>query len=97
MVFHTFHLRFKPETTPDQIERIVSTIRGFEGHVPGLLEVHIGANFSKHGNGFTHGAAMKFTDRAALDAYNAPSPLHGELLTFAGPLVDGVQEADFDA
>ncbi len=96
MVFHTFHLRFKTDTTPDQIEAILTTIRGFQGQVPGLLETHIGANFSKHSNGFTHGATMKFTDRASLDAYLAPSPLHGELLARAAPLVDALQEVDFE-
>ena len=97
MVFHTFHLRFRPDTTPDQIESIIATIRGFQGHVPGLLETHIGPNFSRHSNGFTYGAAMKFTDRASLEAYLAPSPLHSELLARAVPLMAAIQEVDFEA
>ena len=96
MVIHTFHLRFKPEATPDQIERALSEIRGFEGHVPGLLEASIGHNFSRRSNGFTIGAAMKFTDRAALETYDS-SPLHRQLLAWLGPLIEAAQEADFQA
>ena len=95
MIIHTFHLRFKPQITPDQVERVLTDVRAFQGQVPGLLETYIGHNFARLSNGFTVGASMKFTDRAALEAY-LPSPIHQQLLAWLGPLIDAAQEADFE-
>ncbi len=96
MVIHTFQLRFKPQVTPEQIDRALTEIRGFQGHVPGLLETHIGLNFSGRSRGFTFGAAMKFTDRIALETYDI-SPLHQQLLAWLVPLIEAAQDVDFEA
>ena len=96
MIVHTFHIRPRASAEPAQIERFLAEVRGFQGHVPGLLETYVGHNLSEHANGFTVGAAMKFTDKAALDAYIV-SPIHKQLLGWAGPMIEAVQEVDFEA
>lgn len=94
MVLHTFHLRWKPEATSAHKQRALRQILAFQGHVPGLLETYAGENFSSRSDGRDLGAVMKFTNRAALDAY-AISPLHGELLTWLIPLVEAT-DVDFE-
>ena len=74
MVIPTFHIRFKPEAAPAQVDSTIDAIRGFQGTVPGLLETSIGHNFSPRSNGFHVGAAMKFESRATLEP-TTPAPL----------------------
>ena len=90
MIVHMFGLRWKPEATDEDRRRALAQIRAFQGEVPGLLETVIGDNVSARGQGYTTGAMMRFTDQAALDAYQV-SALHGALLTWVVPLVDAIE------
>ena len=94
MILHTFFFRWKAEATPAHKQRALHQILGFQGQVPGLLETYAGENFSQRSNGHGFAGVMKFTDRAALDAY-AINPLHVELLTWLVPLIEAT-EVDFE-
>lgn len=95
MIIHTFAFRWKPGVTDEQKLRVQTEIRALQGQIPGLLETHVGANFSPRSQGYELGGVMKFTDRAALDAYN-PHPVHQKLLSWLLPLIDPV-EVDFES
>jgi hypothetical protein len=95
MVIHTFAFRWKPGVTPDQIQQAIAGIRNLQGRIPGLLETWVGENFSPRSQGYQFGGAMKFADRAALEAYSG-HPVHQELLVWLMPLIDPV-EVDFEA
>ena len=94
MLIHTFHARFKPEAGPADIDRFLAEVRGFQGHIPGLLQTHVGPNLSARSNGFTFGAVMHFTDQEAFKAYEV-HPAHTHLLAWAGPLLAAAQDVDF--
>jgi hypothetical protein len=52
-------------------------------------------NFSPRSLGYEFAGVMKFTDRAALDAYST-HPVHLKLLSWLVPLIDPI-EVDFEA
>ncbi len=95
MVIHTFAFRWKPGVTDAQKLRVQREILALQGQIPGLLETHVGANFSPRSQGYEFAGVMKFTDRAALDAYN-PHPVHQKLLQWLLPLIDPI-EFDFES
>jgi hypothetical protein len=95
MVIHTFAFRWKAIIREDQKARVISEIRSLQGQIPGLLETWVGVNISPRSQGYELGGAMKFSDRAALDAYSG-HPVHQNLLQWLMPLIDPI-EVDFEA
>lgn len=95
MFIHIFGFRWKEHATDADKQRAAGDIRAFLGMISGLLEVHVGENLSPRGQGYAFAGVMKFTDRAACDAY-ATHPAHVALLTWLIPLIEPV-ELDFEA
>ena len=95
MVIHTFAFRWKAGVTEEQKLRVQTAIRALQGQIPGLLETHVGANFSPRSQGHELGGVMKFADRAALEAYGT-HPVHQQLLSWLLPLIEPI-EVDFDS
>jgi Stress responsive A/B Barrel Domain len=95
MFIHIFGFRWRPQATDADKARAVEEILAFRGVIPGLIEASIGPNLSPRGQGYTFAGLMKFTDKAACDAYLI-HPAHLALLEWLVPLVDPV-ELDFEA
>jgi hypothetical protein len=93
MYFHIFAFRWKPEATEALKGRATREITAFQGKIPGLLELHLGQNDSPRGQGYTFIGVMRFTNKAAVDAY-VVHPAHQALLAWLVPLIDPV-ELDF--
>lgn len=93
MYFHIFAFRWKPEATEALKGRASREITAFQGKIPGLLELHLGQNDSPRGQGYTFIGVMRFTNKAAVDAY-VVHPAHQALLAWLVPLIDPV-ELDF--
>jgi antibiotic biosynthesis monooxygenase (ABM) superfamily enzyme len=89
-VFHVFAFQWKPSATEDQKAMAKKDIAAFQGQIPGLLETHVGTNISPRGKGYTFGGIMRFTDKAALDAY-VLHPAHQALLVWLVPLIDAIE------
>jgi hypothetical protein len=94
MIIHTFAFRWKPEVTAEQKQRSIAGIRNLQDRIPGLMETWVGENISPRSQGYELGGVMKFTDRAALEAYGG-HPVHQELLAWLMPLIDPI-EVDFE-
>jgi antibiotic biosynthesis monooxygenase (ABM) superfamily enzyme len=94
MIIHAFAFRWKPDATAEHKERAASEIKAFQGQIPGLIETHVGENFSPRSQGHDLGAVMKFTDRDALEAYMV-HPLHQELVNWLIAYVEPI-EIDFE-
>ena len=92
MIVHMFMLRWKDEATQAEKDCALRDVLGFDGKIPGLLEVKAGVNFSERARGHEFGAVMMFESLAALQAYMT-HPLHLELLEWLVPLVEAT---DFD-
>lgn len=95
MYIHMFAFRLKPGVTTEQQERMLREISGLQKQIPGILETVVGRNDSPRGAGYAIGGAMKFPDKAALEAYNV-HPVHQDLLKWLVPLIDAI-EVDFPA
>jgi len=93
MYIHMFAFRLKPGVTEEQQDRMLHEIKGLQKQIPGILETVVGKNESPRGVGYAIGGAMKFPDKAALEAYNA-HPVHQDLLKWLVPLIDAM-EMDF--
>jgi Stress responsive A/B Barrel Domain len=57
----------------------LSERRGLKGKIAGIVDLSCGANFSQRAKGYTHGLVVRFTDRAALEAYG-PHPEHQRIV-----------------
>ena len=95
MFVHIFGFRWKPKATEADKARAEKEIRAFREVIPGLVEVCVGANVSKRGEGYTFAGMMKFVDKEAADFYSI-HPAHLALLHWLAPLIDPV-ELDFEA
>jgi hypothetical protein len=95
MFIHIFGFRWKPQATEADKARATEEILAFRGAIPGLIEAHVGPNLSPRGQGYTFAGLMRFSDKAACDAYST-HPAHLALLGWLVPLIDPV-ELDFEA
>jgi hypothetical protein len=93
MFFHVFGFKWKPEATEEQKAQVVVDVEAFKGVVPGLIEVHMGHNESPRGLGYTFAGVMRFTGKAAFEAYMV-HPAHEKLLVWLRPIIEPV-EFDF--
>src|ERR1700730_3527112 len=95
MYIHLFAFRWKPDVTDDQKDHVINEILELQGQIPGLLETWVGKNLSPRGQGYELGGAMKFADKASLDAYG-PHPVHQKLVSWLMPMIEPI-EVDFAA
>jgi hypothetical protein len=95
MFIHIFGFRWKPGATVADQARAENEILAFRGVIPGLIEAYVGPNISQRSLGYTFAGMMKFTNKAACDAY-AIHPAHLALLQWLVPLIDPI-ELDFEA
>lgn len=75
MVEHIVLLKWKPNTTADQVNLVMERLRELPNEIPGILDLQCGENFSDRSQGYTHGLVVRFVDRAALETYS-PHPAH---------------------
>jgi len=96
MYIHAVLFRWKESASAAAIAAVMREFQAFEGRLPGLVEITSGTNVaSRNSQGFTHGAVLKFQDRAALDAYS-PHPTHQKLLSTLLPLLAEAAELDYE-
>lgn len=91
-VRHIVVFKYKPGTTPEQIQQVTDAFRSLQKKIPGITGFEAGVNNSPEGKnlGFTHVYVLTFEDVAARDAY-LPHPEHnkfGELLGKLGVVAD---------
>src|SRR5262249_21919757 len=96
MVEHVVLFKLKPEATDDQRAEMCRALGELGGHVPGILDISCGVNFSNRNQGFDVGLTVKFVDRAALDGY-LPHPAHrGAVETYVRPIMEDVIVVDYE-
>ncbi len=78
MIRHCVFVRFRREVTAEQRRAMFAEIVALKDRLPGLLAVHVGANFSPEegmDKGYGEGFIVDFRNAAARDAYLA-DPVH---------------------
>ena len=97
MVEHIVLFRWNADATPDAIESAITELRALKTKIPGILDLTCGANFTDRGKDFTHGLIVRFTDKAALDAYG-PHPEHQRVVqNFINPFRADILALDYEA
>ncbi len=96
-VKHIALLKFKPETTEEQIQSLFDSIMDLSEIVPGVEDYVAGANNSPEGlnQDLTHGFIMTFQDAQARDTY-LPHPEHEKLKQLLLPHAEKVVVFDFE-
>ena len=96
MIEHIVLFRWKPETTTEQIAEGMKALRGLKDQISGIMALACGADFSDRAHGYTHALVVRFSDRAAFDAYG-PSPAHRAVVeTQLKPILQDVIDFDFE-
>jgi len=95
MYIHAFAFRWNENVKEEQKARAKEEILALQGQIPGLLETHVGTNFSERSRGYDFVGVMKFTDRSAMEAYFT-HPVHQQLVSWLMHLIEPV-EMDFEA
>jgi hypothetical protein len=96
MVEHILLMRWTEEASQKAIDDALTELRGLKGKIAGMIDLSCGSNFSERAKGYTHGALMRFTDRAALEAYY-PHPEHQRVVqSFINPIRADILILDYE-
>jgi hypothetical protein len=69
MIEHIVLFRSKPNTSPEIKKQIVAYARSMQSHIPEILYISSGENWSDRGDGFELALVSRFKDKATLDVY----------------------------
>ena len=97
-MYHVVSLKFKPGTTPEQIQAVEKAFAGLKGQISEIQTLKWGTNVSpeKHDKGFTHCFVMTFKNAKDRDAYLV-HPAHKAFGKVLGPVMGDVFVMDFVA
>lgn len=95
---HVVLFKFKPQTTPQQIESIVQAFQKLPQKIEGITGFEWGTDVSPEGlsEGYTHCFVVTFRDTQARDAY-LPHPEHQQFVTLLRPHLEKVLVVDYFA
>ncbi len=69
MIDHLVLFTVNDDASPEDIEDLLSTLRGLKDSVPGVVDLSVGEDFSGRGGGYTHGLFARFENREDLQGY----------------------------
>ncbi len=96
MVEHVVLFKWKEGADPTAIAAAIGALQRLKQQIPGIVDLTCGENFSTRAQGFQCGLVVRFTDRAALEAYG-PHPAHQDVvLNFLTPIREDVIAIDYE-
>jgi hypothetical protein len=69
VIDHLVFLAVKEDASHEDIEDLISSIRGLRDTVPGVVDLTVGENFSERSGGYTHGIFVRFESVEGLQGY----------------------------
>jgi stress responsive alpha/beta barrel protein len=69
VIDHLVFVAARGDASPEDIEDLISSIRGLKDTVPGVVDLTVGENFSERSGGYTHGIFVRFESREGLQGY----------------------------
>jgi hypothetical protein len=60
MIDHLVFLAVREDASPEDVEDLISSIRGLKDTVPTVVDLSVGENFSERSGGYTHGIFVRF-------------------------------------
>lgn len=96
MIEHIVLFRWTDAASQEAKDNVMAELRQLKGKIPGIVDLTCGTNFSERSKGYTHGLIVRFTDRAARDAYG-PHPEHERVVKdFINPIRADVLVVDYE-
>lgn len=95
MVEHLVWFKLKESATEEDKQGMVAGALAMDGKVDGVVSLSCGRDFSGRSKGFEIGLTVRFTSRAALEAYG-PHPAHQEFVGQFKPLWEEVMALDYE-
>lgn len=96
MIEHIVLFRWKSEATDEQVAGGMEGLHSLQDRITGIVALACGADFSGRAHGYTHALVIRFSDRAAFDAYG-PHPAHRAVIeTHLKPILEDVIDFDFE-
>lgn len=69
MVDHLVLFAAREDASPEDIEDLVSSLRGLKDEIPSVVDLSVGKDFSGRAGEYTHGLFARFEDVAGLKEY----------------------------
>jgi hypothetical protein len=69
MIDHLVFLAVREDASPDDVEDLISSIRGLKETVPGVVDLTVGEDFTGRSGGYTHGIFVRFESVEDLQGY----------------------------
>jgi hypothetical protein len=69
MVDHLVFLAVRQDASTEEIEDLISSIRGLKDAVPSTVDLSVGEDFSGRSGEYTHALFARFEDAAGLQEY----------------------------
>lgn len=96
VVEHIVFFKLKPETTPEQEQKLIEMLWGLKDTVPGIVDLTAGKTFTpERGAGHTVGLVVRFRDKEGLAVYG-PHPNHVPVKEYVGQICEGTIAVDYE-
>ena len=69
VVDHLVFFAVRDDASSEEVEDLLSSIRGLKNEVSGTVDLSVGEDFSGRSGGYTHGLFARFEDAARLKGY----------------------------
>ena len=95
MVDHLVFFAVRDGASAEDVEDLMSSIRGLRSEVPGVVDLSVGQDFSGRSGGYTHALFARFEDAAGLQVYMG-HPAHLAVVEKLGAVTTGRIVADYE-
>lgn len=96
MVEHIVCFKMKPETTPEQEQRLIDMLKALKQSIPVVVDLSVGRTFTpERGQGYTVGLVVRLHDRDGLAVYQ-PHPEHMKVKEYIGQICEGTLAIDYE-
>jgi hypothetical protein len=69
VIDHLVFLAVREDASPEEVDDLISSVRGLKETVPGVVDLTVGENFSERSGGYTHGLFVRFESVEDLQRY----------------------------
>ena len=95
MVDHLVFFAVREEASPEEVDDLVTSIRGLKDEVPSTVDLSVGEDFSGRSGEYTHALFARFEDTASLQEY-MQHPAHLAVVEKLGNVTTGRIVADYE-
>lgn len=95
MVDHLVFFAVKDEASSEEVEDLLSSMRGLKDEVPSTVDLSVGEDFSGRSGEYTHALFARFEDTAGLQEY-MQHPAHLAVVEKLDNVTSGRIVADYE-